>query len=69
MEHSNTKIDQASALRAISANLFEMRDALLKLSQGLEDLQYETDSDLRAQAENSVLRLIQEINDKRNPLP
>lgn len=69
MEHSNTKIDQASALRAISTNLYEMRDALLKLSEGLENLQFETDADLRAQAENSVLRLIQKISDERYPPP
>ncbi len=54
-------------LLATSAALFELRDALVKLSLSLKDLQFETDLALRAETENHVRLLLEKIASAQGP--
>lgn len=54
-------------LLATSAALFELRDALVKLSLSLKDLQFETDLALRAETENKVRYLLEKIASSQDP--
>jgi len=54
-------------LLATSAALFELRDALVTLSLSLKDLQFETDLELRAQAEKKAALLLKKIAATQGP--
>ena len=67
MKNSESQTDKANALGDLSSALFELRDALIELSLSLKDWQFETDIDLRKNAENSVQQLLQKITSLRGP--
>lgn len=54
-------------LLATSAALLELRDALINLSLSLKDLQFETDLELRAEAEKKAELLLQKIAATQGP--
>lgn len=51
----------------ISTVLFELRDALMELSQALQDLQFETDLEKRKILEGSVQQLLKNIASEQDP--
>lgn len=54
-------------LLATSAALLELRDALVTLSLSLEDLQFETDLELRAEAEKKAELLLKKVALSQGP--
>lgn len=67
MGNLNSKTEMASAMGEISAVLFELRDALVELSESLQDLQFETDLEKRESIEKSVQQLLEKIASSQNP--
>ncbi len=69
MKNTETTTDMRIAIGEVSSALFELRDALMELSLSLRDWQFETDSDRRKNAEETVQKLLNEITSSRGKLP
>jgi hypothetical protein len=54
-------------LLATSAALYELRDALVRLSLALRDLQFELDGPQRARAEDMVREALLRVGFRQNP--
>jgi hypothetical protein len=67
MENFKSKAEMASAMEEISAVLFELRDALVELSESLQDLQFETDLEKREGIEKNVQQLLEKIASSQSP--
>lgn len=67
MGNFKSRTEMANAMGAISAVLFELRDALVELSQSLQDLQFETDVEKRETIEKNVQQLLQKIASSQDP--
>jgi hypothetical protein len=67
MENFKSKAEMASAMGEISAVLFELRDALVELSESLQDLQFETDLEKRESIEKNVQQLLEKIASSQPP--
>jgi hypothetical protein len=67
MGNFKSRTEMANAMGEISAVLFELRDALVELSQSLQDLQFETDVEKRETIEKSVQQLLQKIASSQDP--
>lgn len=68
MKNFKSKTEMANAMQEISVVLFELRDALMELSQALQDLQFETDLEKRKMLEESVQHLLKNIASGQDPL-
>lgn len=66
MGNFKSKTEMASAMGEISAVLFELRDALVELSESLQDLQFETDLEKRESIEKNVQQLLEKIASSQN---
>jgi len=67
MGNFKSKTEMASAMGEISAVLFELRDALVELSESLQDLQFETDLEKRESIEKNVQQLLEKIASSQPP--
>lgn len=65
MGNPDFKTDKSKALKEISNALFELRDALTRLSMALKDWQFATDVVQRQKNEAIVQALLQKLNSTR----
>ncbi len=67
MGNFKSRTEMVNTMGEISTVLFELRDALMELSQALQDLQFETDLEKRQSLELSVHQLLQKIASQQDP--
>lgn len=61
MENTGSEKDTSGTLTAVSAALFQLRDAFVELSLALKDWQFEADLEQRRNADQSVRHLLDKV--------